>query len=196
MSICKQACPACAQLRCAALELVGEDGIEALTLERLSSRAGLSPKEVGAHYPSAEACLYETYEEVSRSVLADFAAAFATERGWRRALTAGARSLLERMAAHPAEARLCFQEILRGDHELLRRREAARQRMIDLFVDELRRRVGEEDVPRTQIELLIGAGFQAIAAAVAEGRVAELPALVPELTSRAYVFEPAEPVPA
>jgi hypothetical protein len=146
-----------------------------------------------AHYPSSSVCLSETYEEVSRSVLDDFKAAFEAEKGWRDALTAGARRLLERMAAHPAEARLCFQEILRADHELLRRRDAARKRMVDLFVRELRRRQRDGPVPRTQLELLIGAGFQAIATAVAEDRNARLPELLAELTSRAYVFEPSEP---
>jgi AcrR family transcriptional regulator len=191
---CKQGCPTCAELRGAALQIVGGEGIEAMTLERLSSEAGLSLDEVVPHYPSASACLYETYEEVSRGVLADFAATFAAEMGWRHALTAAARKLLERMAARPAEARLCFQEILRGDHELLRRRDAARQRMVDLFVRELRRRLGDNEVPRIQLELLIGAGFQAIAAAVEEDRLSELPELLAELTSRAYVFEPVEPV--
>ena len=193
---CKQSCSTCAELRAAALEIVGSGGIEALTIESLASAASLSPDQVRRHYPSAPVCLSETYEEVSRSVLDDFKAAFKAERGWREALTAGARTLLERMAAHPAEARLCFQEILRADHELLRRRDAARKRMIDLFVRELRRRHGDGPVLRTQLELLIGAGFQAIAVAVAEDRVAQLPDLLPELTSRAYVFEPSETVTA
>jgi AcrR family transcriptional regulator len=187
---CTSACPSCAQFRGAALKVVGDEGIEALTIERISREAGVASETVRVHYPCASACLYETYEEVSQGVLDDFAAAFANETGWRRALTVGGRTLLERMAARPAEARLCFVEILRGDHELLRRRDVARRRMIDLFERELRRRLDDEDVPRMQLELLIGAAFQAIAAAVAEGRVAELPDLLPDLTSRAYVFEP------
>ena len=190
---CKQPCSTCAELRQATLRIVGGEGIEAVTLERLSGEAGLSPDQIAAHYASPTACLYATYEEVAQSIHADFAAAFAAEPSWRRALTAAARGLLERMAARPDEAHLCFQEILRGDHELLRRRDAARRRMVDLFVRELGRRQGDEQVPRTQLELLIGAGFQAIATAVAQDRLAELPQLLAELTSRAYVFEPAEP---
>jgi AcrR family transcriptional regulator len=192
--LCKHWCPTCATLRSGAVEIVGREGIEALTIERLAREAGLTSDEVRAHYPSAADCLSASYEEVSRSILDDFASAFAAEAGWRNALTSAARTLLERMAARPEEARLCFQEVLRGDHELLRRRDEARGRMVDLFVRELRRRQGRWRVPRTQLELLIGAGFQAIAAAVAEGRVHELLELLPELTSRAYVFEPAEPI--
>jgi AcrR family transcriptional regulator len=192
--LCRHACPTCATLRSGALEIVGREGIEALTIERLGYQAGLTPDEVRAHYPSAADCLSESYEEVSRSIRDDFAAAFAAEARWRDALTTAARRLLERMAARPEEARLCFQEVLRGDHELLRRRDEARRKMVDLFVGELGRRKGNWRVPRTQLELLIGAGFQDIAAAVAEGRVVGLPELLPELTSRANVFEPAEPI--
>jgi hypothetical protein len=188
---CTPACSICAQLRAAVLEIVGNDGIEALTKERLSTEAGVAADELDAHYPTVASCLYDTYEEVSLGVYEDFVDAFRAEPAWRRALTIGGRRLLERMAARPAEARLCFVEVLRGDHELLRRRVAARRRMVELFARELRRRLDEQDdVPEMQLELLIGAGFQAIAQAVSDGQVADLPELEPELISRANVFEP------
>jgi AcrR family transcriptional regulator len=180
----------CVQLRGAALSIVGDDGIESLTLDRLADRAGLSVDEARQHYPDLTECLYETYEEVSSSIYEDFVRCFAEEPRWRSALTLGGRTLLERMAANPAEARLCFFDILRGDHELLRRREAARRRLVDLFVVELGRRRGEPEQFRIQLELLIGAAFQAIAAAVATGGLDELPRLERELESRAFVFEP------
>lgn len=41
-----------------------------------------------------------------------------------------------------------------------------------------------------QLELLIGAGFQAIAAAIESGDITALPGLAPELESRAFVCEP------
>jgi AcrR family transcriptional regulator len=180
----------CVKLRGAALEVVGRDGIEALSTERLADQAGVPADEVAAHYPDARDCLHETYEEVSRSIYEDFARAFAAEEGWRRALMLAARTLLERLAARPAEARLCFQEVLRGDHELLRRRDAARRRMVDLFVEELGRRRDAPEQFRMQLEMLIGAEFQAIAMGVAGGDLAELPELHLELESRAFVFEP------
>lgn len=88
---------------------------------------------------------YPTYARRRGSALRlldDFASAFAPEARWRDALSPAARRLLGRMAARPEEARLCFQEVLRGDHELLRRRDGARRKMADLFVGELGRRRG------------------------------------------------------
>lgn len=170
--------------------IVGEDGIDALTVERLASESGLIPERVVEHYRTATECLYDTYEEVAASIYEDFAAAFAAVSGWRDALRRVSVTLLSRMAAHPAEARLCFAEILQGDYELLRRREASRRRLVQLFVTELGKRRDEPELFEMQLELLIGAGFQAIAAAVAEDRVAELESLASELESRAFVFEP------
>jgi hypothetical protein len=171
------------------LAVVAEDGLDAFTSERLALRAGVTSAELEEHYPSAASCLYDTYDEVSRSIHDDFAAALAAEPSWYDGLTLAGRMLLERLSEHPDEARFCFVEVLRGDHVLARMRADSRRRLVDLCVSELRQRCGEA-VPRIQLELLIGAAFQAIAATVASGNIADLPEMMPELTSRAYVFQP------
>jgi len=150
----------------------------------------LSPDEVRAHYATVESCLHDTYDEVARSIYEDFAEAFAAEQGWRDGLRLGANTLLRRMAAKPDEARFCFVEVLGGDHELLRRRDASRRRLIALFMGELRRECDKPELFAMQLELLIGSTFQTIAASIAHGEPAHLPALEPEIESRAYVFAP------
>jgi AcrR family transcriptional regulator len=188
---CILGCPVCERLRAAALEIIGDHGIAALSVGRLAERCGLNVNEIRAHYPTATSCLYATYDEVARAVYEDFAEAFRSEPGWRRALALCGRVLLARMARRPAEARLCFVEVLRGDHELLRRRVAARRRMVQLFVREFeRRREDAGALAPMQLELLIGASFQMISSAVADGRIEELPELEEELISRANVFQP------
>ena len=190
MTSCSPECLTCARLRSAVVAIVAEEGIESFSAERLALRSRLGHEVIAAHYASAADCLYDAYEEVSRSIHHDFAVAFAAEPSWYEGLALAGRTLLERLAAHPEEARFCFVEVLRGDHELARLRADSRRRLVDLFVSELRRRCDHE-VPRMQLELLIGAAFQAIAAAVNSGNITELPDMMPELTSRAYVFQPA-----
>ncbi len=180
----------CARLRSAAVAIVAEEGIESFNGDRLELRSGLAAEDLATHYVSATSCLYDAYEEVSRSIHDDFAVAFAAEPSWYDGLALAGRTLLARMAENPDEARFCFVEVLRGDHELARLRADSRRRLVDLFVAELRRRCDNE-VPRMQLELLIGAAFQAIASAVNGGNITELPGMMPELTSRAYVFQPA-----
>jgi hypothetical protein len=172
------------------LAIVGEDGIDGLSVERLAAWSGLSPEQLVAHYPTSPACLYDTYEEVALSIYRDFEWAFGATQGWRNALRLAASTLLQRMANAPAEARLCFAEILQGDYELLRRREASRRRLVELFVSELGRRREDPELFRMQLELLIGAAFQTIAASVADDGTAQLEGLSSELESRAFVFEP------
>jgi AcrR family transcriptional regulator len=187
---CPPACATCGRLRATALAIVGADGIEALTLERLAAEAHLSPEHFNAHYPTASACLCDTYEEVARRIYEDFAAAFAAEQGWRDALRVATTTLVRRMAAFPNEGRLCFAEILQGDYELLRRREASRQRLLRLFSRELKRRCDYPEPVTMQLELLIGGGFQAIASAVAEDRLlTESETLAADLESRMFVFD-------
>ena len=188
---CNPDCATCTRLRRAALDIVGDGGLEALTLLTLAGSAGIDAVELRRHYATEAECLYDTYEEIAHDVRDVIAAAFAQVPSWPDALTLVGKRLLAWMAERPAEARLCFIEILRGDREMLRRRDAERQRTIDLFVREHRRRGHREDLPELQLELLVSAGFRAIGAAVAEGPVAALPELEPELVSVAEVFEPA-----
>lgn len=187
---CTPDCATCALLRRAALSLVGDGGLEAMTLEALASSAAIDAVELRSHYATGAECLYDTYEEVARDVRNVIAAALTEAPSWPEALTLVGKRLLARMAERPAEAQLCFIEVLRGDREMLRRRNAERQRTIDLFVREHRRRRHHEDLPELQLELLVSAGFRAIGAAVADGRGAALPELEPELASLAEVFEP------
>lgn len=147
-------------------------------------------EDLREHYGTAPGCLYATYDEVAAAIYVDFSIALASEPRWSDALRAGALALLARLRARPAEARLCFAEIFQGDYELLRRREASRRRLVNLFVRELGRRRDHPEAVAVQLELLIGSGFQAIAGALRDRGLDELDGLARELEARAYVFEP------
>jgi AcrR family transcriptional regulator len=185
------ACPTCASLRAATLRLVGEDGLAGLSLSSLSESSGLSPADVCGHYPSDAACLYDAYDELARALLLDFADAFERSDTWNEGLMRGQKRLLRRMAERPSEARLWFVEVLKGDRELLRRRDSGCRQMLELLIAQHRRwNPDDDDAPEMQLELLIGASFQLISARVADRRISELPALGPALDALANAFEP------
>jgi len=163
---CVPACTTCERLRAATLELVGEAGVDGLSLQALADRGALTRADVARHYPTASACLYETYDEVSASIALDMAGAFAQGPSWVTGFELARRQLLTRVAAHPAQARLCFVEVLRGDRELRLRRQVTRRWIVDFLTGEYERRRQSEHLPELQIELLIGAGFHAISNAV------------------------------
>ena len=187
---CEPGCAICEQLRSAALELIGDRGVEALSQERLGEVVGRAPAEVSEHYPTAAECLYDTYDRLACDVLRDMVDAFTEGDDWQSGFDLSRRRLLERMAANPAQARLCFVETTRGDRELRRRRDVTRRWIVEFLMREHERRHEDEPLPAIQLEMLIGAGFQMISSAVADGDAAELPDLEPKLAQVAGFFIP------
>lgn len=185
---CQPACPICSRLREAALELVGGGGTEALSHEALERAAGLPEGEAARHYPRVSGCLHETYMELSEQRMAEMAQTFSEAQSWDSAFALARSQLLAHMAAHPAEARLCLVETLRGDRRLRRLRDTRRRELV-AFLDDQRLRFGGSS-SRLQIELLVGAMFHEMSEAVDAGRTAELPALESRLHDLAHLFDP------
>jgi AcrR family transcriptional regulator len=186
---CQPGCPLCERLRAAALELIGRGGLEGLTLYTLSERAGCSVEEVRDHYATEWECLLATHDEVSFGLFLELASGFAEPGSWECAVVRALRRLLARLAANPAEARLCFVEALRGDRRLRGHCAKTRVWAVELFANEYRRRrfQGESAL---QIELLVGAAVQAIAGAVGGGRMREPHELECRLAELPEVFTP------
>jgi AcrR family transcriptional regulator len=165
---CEPGCPECGRLRAAALELVGEKGIENLSLESLAARTGGQPADVAAHYATSRECIYETYDQVACDLRREMMDAFEDGSDWQEGFELARTRMLERLALNPAEARLCFVETLRGDRGLRRRREINRRSILDFLTREYSRSANGNGMRPIQIELLIGADFQAISAAAAQ----------------------------
>ena len=187
---CEPGCLTCECLRNAALEIVGQGGMEALSQERLGSMVGMSASEVNEHYRTAADCLYDTYDWVVYDVLRDLQEAFAEGDDWQSGFELSRRRLLEGLSARPAQAWLCFVETTRGDRELRRRREMTRRSIVGFLTREYERRNWDEPLPSIQLEMLIGAGFQLISTAVAEGDVADLVELEAQLEQVQGCFIP------
>jgi AcrR family transcriptional regulator len=186
---CQPGCSDCKQLRAAALELVHAEGVEGVTLDALSERTGRSLEEVRSHYATAESCLWATYDEVAFALFLALVGGFAQPGNWETAVGRALRWLLARLAAHPAEARLCFVEAVRGDRRLRRHCAETRTWVVELFAAEHRRRRHHDEF-ELQIELLVGAAAQAIAGAVADEPTRDLRELEPTLAGLTEVFTP------
>jgi AcrR family transcriptional regulator len=186
---CEPACPGCERLRAAALELVGEGGLEALSLGNLGERVGAEPAEVAKHYATANECLYETYDELASAMLREVVEAFREGSDWLEGFAISRKRLLERLAANPAEARVCFVETLRGDRELRRRRELNRRWIVEFLAQEHQRCGNGDGMQPMQIELLIGAGLHTISNAFSDGG-AELSELDTKLSELGSCFIP------
>jgi AcrR family transcriptional regulator len=187
---CEKACGTCASIRSATLQLVGDRGLTGVSIDALAERTKLTPAQLLGHYPTVQACVHDTYERVSMDLLGIMADSFARSRSWSDALTTGVGRVLRRLARQPAEARLCFVEVLRGDRELLWRRENMRRLTVELLTAEHNSRSDVEHLSTMQHEMLVGATFQLISAHVEDGQIDALPELGPELAEMAGMFEP------
>lgn len=187
---CEKACSTCSSIRSATLELVGDRGLGAVSVETLAERTKLTPLELRRHYPTVQACVCDTYERVSMDLLGILADSFGRTGSWSDALASGVVRVLARLARRPAEARLCFVEVLRGDRELLWRRENMRRLTIELLSAEQRNRNDTVQLSDMQHEMFIGASFQLISSRVTDGQIDALPDLGRELAELTGVFEP------
>lgn len=187
---CEKACGTCASIRSATLALVGDGGLGGVSFEALAERTKLTPAQLQRHYPTVQACVHDTYERVSMDLLGILADSFARSRSWSEALTSGVGRVLWRLSRRPAEARLCFVEVLRGDRELLWRRQNMRRLTVELLTVEHNNRDDTEHQPMVQHEMFLGATFQLISSRVEDGQIEALPELGRELAELAGTFEP------
>jgi AcrR family transcriptional regulator len=164
--------------------------LSGVSLDALVEHTKLTPAQVRSHYPTVQACVSDTYERVSMDLLGIMADSFSRSRSWSDAVTSGVGNVLKRLARRPAEARLCFVEVLRGDRDLLWRRENMRQLTVELLTAEHNNRSDSERLPTIQYEMLVGASFQLISSRVEDGQVDALLDLGPELAELAGIFEP------
>lgn len=81
----------------AALKLVDEDGIEALSMRRLATRLGVDPMSIYHHVPNKAALL----SELVRLVFASMPTVDAAEMTWDDRVRAWARDYLALALAHP-----------------------------------------------------------------------------------------------
>ena len=179
---CTPGCDECERLRSVALELVGEFGLRGVTIDALADRSGLPCQEVPGHYDTPSECVYATYDELSARIALDMADAFSQASSWEAGFALARERLLRRMAEHPAEARLCFVEVLRGDDRLRMRRVETRRWIVEFLASQQREREPSEPLSEVQVEMMVGAGFQAISAAVSAAKdTAELEQRLTEL---------------
>jgi AcrR family transcriptional regulator len=186
---CRQECSTCEGFQELAVKIVGDEGAEMLSLRRLGEQSGLPLTLVRAHYPEATACLYDAYDRAFGELFSVFADAFGEDLSWEEGFQNAMRGLLTRLAANPAEARLCFVEAPRVDRELRHRCERRRQGIVEFLSGEYEHRRRRERLSDVHIELLVGASFHAIGEALSAGGPEELAALEPTLSELAGVFE-------
>lgn len=174
---CTPGCPTCADLRRAAVALVGSVGLEGVTGERLAQVAGLPPETLRLHVcGDVEVVIPAAYEEQMEGLQARFAARLHRAASRDEGLRDATADLLAYLARHPDVAAFVTVEVLKGGRELLELREELRLRTVANVRRELARFDHGAVASDLQIEMLVATMGHTIARHVDGGRTAELPA--------------------
>ena len=188
---CGPGCPTCADLRRAAVALIGSMGLDGVTPERVAHVAGL-PEDVLALHAcgDVDACVAAAYREATEGMQSRFAARLREATTRDQGLRDATRDLLAYLARHDDVAAFVVVEVLNGPRELLELREHLRQVSVASVRRELARFDGAAVAPELQVEMLLATMGHAISRQVATGQTATLPAALEPALTMAHACEP------
>ena len=161
-----------ARLILAMIEVVGEHGARAVTIERVVCRAGISRRTFYEIFEDADDCMLAAFEHGRKAALGRASAAYQAELRWVDRIRAGLLVLLEFFDSEPGLARLCIVEPC----PVLSARRAELVAELARLVDEGRSSARRQPAPLTA-EGLVGGVLclmQTRLTAAGEGTLAEL----------------------
>jgi AcrR family transcriptional regulator len=121
------------RIQSAMIELVGEDGYEAVSVRRLAALAGVSTRTFYSHFEGKEECFLRTYELVVERIGARVVSAQAGEQDWSRGLGLALQGIAGELVNKPRAARLALLEIFDAGpaaHDAMARAEARFEEML------------------------------------------------------------------
>jgi hypothetical protein len=188
---CGPGCPTCADLRRAAVALVGSMGLEGITPVRLARVAGLPPDALAVHAcGDVDACVASAYRKAVEGMQSRYAARLRAASTREEALRDATRDLLVYLARHPDVASFVSVEVRNGGRALMSLREELRRRSVANVRRELARFDGPAVAPELQVEMLIATMGHTIARHVATGETAKLPDALEPALAMAGACEP------
>lgn len=175
------------RIEMAVLELSGEFGYRAVTLELLLSRSGATAEQFRADFADLEACFTAAYETEAEDLCASMLAAAGEADSWRAATEAALTTVLRFAAARPDIARALLREVHIAGGAALAKHEELLQRLAAAMAEECRAPQGDLAVPRAP-SFVVGAVEGVIAGHLDRGEEQQLLAAAPELMDLIATF--------
>ena len=165
----------------ATMRVVAEKGYAATTVADLTKQAGISRTTFYELFADKEACFLAAYDNVVDALVRRVSAAYETEERWPERARAGLATLLEALAAHPAQARLAFVDVASAGPAAQRRFRAGVQRLTP-FLDEGRDFAPNgRSLPANTSRMAAGAVVGLISDELLAGRADGLPNLLSDV---------------
>jgi AcrR family transcriptional regulator len=109
------------RLQAAMTELVAEGGYAAVTVAKLTERAGVSKRDFYRHFSGKEDCFLATYDVIVRNSLRGILAASSGQEEWSERLRTGFQAFAGQLVRSPAAARLALVDVFAAGPEAVAR---------------------------------------------------------------------------
>jgi len=169
------------RLLSAAVAVAGTDGYAAMTVSAVLARANVSRKTFYEQFADREHCFLAAYEHVAERALTGVRTAFAIEAPWPERLRAALGWGLRALAAHEAEARVVFVEVLAAGPRALELRDRTLRELTPLFAPGFDAARAGAAIPSSMPQAIAGAFCELIGTEIRHGAAARLPLLLPDL---------------
>jgi len=160
---------------------VAAKGYVATSLNEVCAAAGVSTKAFYEHFADKEACFLATFDRGVVLVCRSVAGAYRQPGRWPERIHRGLGALLRILAREPAFATLAVVEVMAAGPRALRRRRALLAGFAAPFA-EAPRRPSTPPVPPVVVRAVVAGVYGVIFDHVVDGREAELPERLPELS--------------
>ena len=165
----------------AVVNVVGDRGYAATTIEDVIAYAGVSRRTFYDHFPNKEEAFLAAYDLIVAQLLGAVNAAFAGGTTWAHRVRRGLGAFLESLAVEPRAAHVCIVEGLAAGPRALQRRAQAMEDFRRLLSPGADDGASAADVPALTAETVVGGVYEVVYAEVLAGRTEQLPELLPEL---------------
>jgi AcrR family transcriptional regulator len=163
------------------MEVVAEKGYATTTVADLTKRAGVSRTTFYELFADKEACFLAAYDNAVDGLVRRISVAYEAEDRWPDRARAGLATLLEALAADPAQARLALVDVAAAGPAAQRRLRAAIQRLTPFFDEGRDFAPGGRNLPANASRMAAGAVVGLIADELVAGRADKLPGLLSDV---------------
>ncbi|HEX3609761.1 MAG TPA: TetR/AcrR family transcriptional regulator [Solirubrobacterales bacterium] len=167
------------RLLAALAESLADRGYEGTTVAQIGKRAGVSKSDFYKQFESKDACFVAAYDEAVERIREQVLAACAG--AWASGVVAALSTLLDLLAAEPAQAGLVLVEGLRAGRGVYDRYQAALESFVPRLRDGAPAPAGGGLPPEATDEAIVGGIASLLARRVLAGETARLPELLPEI---------------
>ena len=165
----------------ATIDAASATGYARMSVEDIVRGAGVSRRTFYELFTNKHDAFLAAFDAAADALLATVQHAADGETTFEGKVTAGFRSFLETLAATPGPAQVCIVESLAAGPDAIARRTAVMEAFARLIENDAPARGGGPPVPAPTAEMIVGGVYEVIFRRIAAGRVADLPALVPDL---------------